>query len=107
MLNIKRMKEVIAERDSTDWDYQIEKCWKELTKILSEDISSTIHYIDTECDEEEFSWLGEVFYEVARATNSQEFIDSLWRYVNKHPEICKKYNLEYDIEFAQGEIKQK
>jgi len=60
---------------------------------LSEDISATVCYIDTECDEEEFSWFSEVFFEVGKATHSQEFVNCLWRYAHKHPEICEKYNI--------------
>ena len=108
MLNIKRMKEIIKERSEYDeWYHGIEKCWKELTKVLSEDIASTIRYIDTECDEEEFSWLSEVFWEVGKKTHSQEFVNCLWRYADKHPEICDEYNIKYEIEEAQAEINSK
>lgn len=103
------MKEIISEREKTDdeWDYGVEKCWKELIKVLSEDISATIRYIDTECDEEEFSWFSEVFFEVGKATHSQEFVSCLWRYADKHPEICEKYNIKYEIEEAQAAVEKK
>ena len=110
MLNVKRLKELIKERErlfvetQDEWDYGIEKCWKELIKVLSEDIVSTIHYIDTECNDDEFSWFSEIFEEVARETQSQEFIDCLWRYANNHKKICDEYNIRDFIEGAQEEI---
>ena len=106
MLNIKRMKEIIAERAKTDAedDYGIEKCWKELTKVLSEDIASTIHYIDTDCSEYEFCWFSEVFDFVAKETQSQEFVDCLIRFADKHPKVHEDCNIRGRIDFAQGEI---
>ena len=103
------MKEIIAERAKTDDedDYGVEKCWKELIKVLSEDINSTIHYIDTECNDDEFSWFSEIFEEVARETQSQDLVDCLWRYANRHPEICDEYNIRDFIEGAQAEINSK
>lgn len=107
MLNIKRMKEIIAERDKTDdeWDYGVEKCWKELTKVLSEDIVSTINYIDTDCSENEYCWMSEVFDDVARETQSQEFVDCLIKYADNHPKVHEDCNIRGSIEFAQAEIK--
>ena len=103
------MKEIISERAKTDAedDYGVEKCCKELIKVLSEDIASTIHYIDTECNDDEFTWFSEIFEEVARETQSQKFVDCLWRYANNHKKICDEYNIRDFIKGAQTEIEQK
>ena len=107
MLNIKRMKEIIEERNKTDdeWYHGVEKCWKELTKVLSEDIDSTIHYIDTDCSEYEYCWMSEVFDFVAKETQSQEFVDCLIKYADNHPKVHEDCNIRGSIEFAQAEIK--
>ena len=65
-------------RDTDDeWDYGIEKCWKEETQILSENISGTLLFFETECTDEEFYWLSEVFSDVSEVFQSKEFVQAL------------------------------
>ena len=65
-------------RDTDDeWDYGIEKCCKEETQILSQDISGTILIFETECTDEEFYWLSEVFSDISEIFQSNEFVQAL------------------------------
>ncbi len=65
-------------RDTNDeWDYGIEKCCKEETQILSESISDTLLFFETECTDEEFFWLSEVFSDVSEIVQSKEFVQTL------------------------------
>ena len=85
----------IEERKKTDdeWEYAVEQCWKKEAAILSKDMQQTIAFLDNECTADEFSWLSEIFYEVAEQTQSGEFIACLRRVAEKFPEECKIYNV--------------
>ncbi len=78
-MNIEQLREVItrcAALDPND-DFGMEKCWEEMTVILSGDISATIHFFESVCTDEEFYWLGSVFEDVAEKTQSKELIQVL------------------------------
>lgn len=78
-MNIKLLREIFSRYVSLDPndDFGIEKCWEEMTVILSDDISATIHYFESECTEEEFYWLGSIFEDIAEKTQSKELIQVL------------------------------
>lgn len=78
-MNIEQLREVItrcAALDPND-DFGMEKCWEEMTIILSDDISATIHFFESVCTDEELYWLGSVFEDVAEKTQSKELIQVL------------------------------
>ena len=78
-MNIEQLREVItrcAALDPND-DFGMEKCWEEMTIILSDDISATIHFFESVCTDEELYWLGSVFDDVAEKTQSKELIQVL------------------------------
>ena len=78
-MNIEQLREIInccAALDPND-DFGMKKCWKEMTLILSDDISATIHFFETICTDEELYWLGSVFEDVAEKTQSKELIQVL------------------------------
>ncbi|MGN1456382.1 MAG: hypothetical protein ACI4XP_00355 [Acutalibacteraceae bacterium] len=78
-MNIEQLREVItrcASLDPND-DFGMEKCWEEMTIILSDDISATIHFFESVCTDEELYWLGSVFEDVAEKTQSKELIQVL------------------------------
>ena len=124
-MNIEQLRGVIERNMALDPndDFGTEKCWKEMTAILSEDIVATLHYFENECTDEEFYWLGAVFEDVAEKTQSKELIQGLRNRLTKvTPETFCQQNLknehmrkwvdytEYvrglsvDIDFAEGKI---
>ena len=124
-MNIEQLRGVIERNMALDPndDFGTEKCWEEMTAILSEDIVATLHYFETECTDEEFYWLGAVFEDVAEKTQSKKLIQVLRNRLTKvTPETNCQQNLknehmrkwvdytEYvrglsvDIDFAEGKI---
>ena len=78
-MNIEQLREVItrcAALDPND-DFGMEKCWDEMTEILSDDIPATIHFFESVCTDEELYWLGSVFEDVAEKTQSKDLIQVL------------------------------
>ena len=78
-MNIEQLREVItrcAALNPND-DFGMEKCWEEMTEILSGNISATIHFFESVCTDEELYWLGSVFEDVAEKTQSKELIQVL------------------------------
>ncbi len=78
-MNITLLREIISRLVSLDPndDFGVEKCWNEMTNILSENVSDTISYFENDCTDEEFYWLGSVFEDVAEKTQSKELIQVL------------------------------
>lgn len=79
-MNIQKLREVIAQYISLDAndDFEAEKCWKEMTAILSENVTDTISFFKSECTIEEFYWLSSIFEDVIAETQSTVLI-SIWR----------------------------
>ena len=107
-MNTKAFKECIDKRIKTDDEdaFGVEECWKELTDILTEDIASTIQYMLTDCTADEFSWISEVFDDVAEKTRSREFLDCCWKLTEKFPEECDKYNIKGVLPYAEAYLKE-
>lgn len=83
-------------------DYiRIEKCWEKEIEILCRDMSQTMEFIYNRCTGEEFVWLSEVFDEVAKESQSKEFISCLYETAGKYLEITKEYNLVEFIDSAK------
>ena len=96
-MNIKLLREIFSRYVSLDPndDFGIEKCWEEMTSILSEDIIATLHYFENECTDEEFYWLGSIFEDVAEKTQSQKLIQVLRNRLAKvSPETYRQQNFK-------------
>lgn len=85
-------------------DFGIEESWKKLTEILSENVDDTIAFLENDCTADEFSWLSEVFDDVAEKTQSKAFVDCLYRVAKKYPEECKKYYIDRVLMYAEGAL---
>lgn len=124
-MNVELLKRIIYHSKSLDPndDFEQEKCWKEMTDILSNDVPSAIHFLENECTEEEFYWLSPVFEDVAEKTQSKEFIQALRdRLAKTNPETyCQQHfesefmrkwidypeyirSIEQEINYAEGKI---
>ena len=106
-MNIEKFREVIKERIRIseecydEWDYGIEKCWKQMIEILSEDIPSSIAFLENECTADEFSWISEVIDDIAEKTQNSEIIMSYKKIMTRFPDECQKYNIKGSIECAE------
>lgn len=111
MMDIERFREIvkerirIAEECADEWDYGIEKCWKEEIDILSADIPSSIEFLRNECTADEYSWISEVIDDIAEKTNSREFVECYKGLMEKFPEECRTYNISRSIEFAEAALR--
>lgn len=96
---------ILEEREGLDeWDYGIEQNHKKLISLFTEDINKSIDFLDNDCTADQFSWLSEVFDEIAEITRSKAFIEALKRLAVKYPEETKTYNIMSFIESAEGVI---
>lgn len=109
-MNINKFRETIKRREYVEeiscgeWADGIEECWKEEIKILSEDIESTIEFLNNECTAEEYSWISEVIDDLAEQTQSRKLIECYKSLMIKFPEQCKIYNIIGSIEFAENAL---
>ena len=73
--------------------YRIEECRNELIEILSKDELLTIEILN-QLDDEEISYVSEVFEEIADNLNSVNYIDCLEKIYIKYPHLLLKYAIE-------------
>lgn len=98
-MNIEKFREVIKQREyisqvsQDEWAEGIEECQKKEIEILSEDISSTMEFLKTECTAEEFSWISEVFEDIIEANPNKELIQCYKELVDKFPEEAETYHI--------------
>lgn len=90
------------EQDCDEEITRTEECWKDLSDLLSMDISSSIEFMmSPECTQDDFSMISEVFDDIARNTQSTEFINCLKTLADRYPEDAEKYNYAGCISFAE------
>lgn len=103
MMDIIKFREIVKQREETDdeWDFGIEECWKKEVEILTQDISSTIDYLNNDCTAEEFSCISEVLEDVVELIPSKELVQCYKALMKKFPEECTKYNIAAIVESAE------
>lgn len=107
-MNIVKFREVIQERRRIanecydEWADGIEKCWKQEIEILSEDIASTIEFLQKDCTADEYSWISEIIDDLAEHTKSRELVQVYKSIMNRYPEECKTYNIADCIQYAEN-----
>ncbi|EPI46997.1 hypothetical protein [Gardnerella pickettii] len=86
-MDVQRFKEVIKKRNEThdEYDYGVEMCDKEEIQILSEDIPSTIKYLQNQCTADEFFWISEIIDDLAAKTQSREIVECYKNLREKYP----------------------
>lgn len=109
-MNVEELTAAIVERirigDETqdEWDYGLEQCWQKEINILSRNVIQTINFIENECDDETFCWLGEVFEDVTELTQSKEFVCAIKKRAEKIVDTEQRRNVEVDIRFAENRL---
>ncbi|MDO5417191.1 MAG: hypothetical protein Q4F29_08330 [Lachnospiraceae bacterium] len=93
-----KMKKIISKRREKyiEDDYGIQECWNEMIKILSEDVSVTIEYLEN-CSEEDLYFISEIFEDVSEQLQSQRYISCLRILDKKFP----KLDMKKDIDLAE------
>ena len=82
-------------------DYiNVQKCWDVETEILSRDMAETINFIENECDDETFCWIGEVFEDVADRTQSKDFLVAITKRAAKVVNPEARRSVETDVRYA-------
>jgi len=110
MMNIDKFREIIKERNRIarecydEWTFGIEQCWKQELEILSEDISSTINFLENECTADEYSWISEIIDDLAESTRSRELVQAYKSLMTKYPDECKMYHISDSIQFAENAL---
>lgn len=102
-----KFNKLIQEREKIEYiaDWENEPVIKDMIKLFTNDMQETITFLDTECTEEQFSWLSEIFDDIAQKSQSKEFIAALRRTAKKFPQTVNEYNLLYFIDSAAKLIK--
>ena len=109
-MNVEELQSVVAERKriaietQDEWDYGIEQCRKKETEILTRNLTKTINFIENECDDETFCWIGEVFEDVAEITQSKEFVAAIKRRAEKISDEQERRSVQADVRYAEYAI---
>lgn len=87
-----------------------QKCWDEETAMLLRDMNQTINFIENECDDNTFCWVGEIFEDVAEQAElnqSEEFIAAIKKRAQKIIDDKDRRSVEIDISFAEDRLNEK
>ncbi|MFP1694828.1 hypothetical protein ACLD5W_00815 [Gardnerella greenwoodii] len=100
---VQKFREVIRRRKETndEYDYGVEMCNKEEIQILSEDIPSTIEYLQNQCTADEFVWISEIIDDLAEKTRNRELVECYKNLMNKYPKETKEYHIGFCVECAE------
>ncbi|WP_185347649.1 hypothetical protein [Listeria booriae] len=80
-------------------DFGIEKCWSEMTELLSQNEMETINYLE-ESTEKDLYYISEIFEDVSERFQSEQFINCLRKLDKKFPEL----DMTQDIDIAESYI---
>ena len=86
------------------FEARIKDCWKREVALLCHNEAATVAFLEKECTGEEFSWLSEVFEEVAGRTMSKRFVEALRKTAKKYPQITEEYGIDEVIEYAAANL---
>ena len=82
-------------------DYFEESVWKEEVDAITADLPVAIHFVLSDCTDEEFEWLSEVFDDVMEKTRSIEFLNCIRLRVQRIESSERKAELLEDIKTAE------
>lgn len=63
--------------------YYPDPWWEKEVAAITDDLKTAIEFIDADCSNEEFYWLGEVFEDIMDKTRSADFLACLRRRVQR------------------------
>lgn len=63
--------------------YYPDPWWEKEVAAITDDLKTAIEFIDADCNDEEFYWLGEVFEDIMDKTRSADFLACLRRRVQR------------------------
>ena len=92
-----KIKQLVEKRKmiNGDVDYENDPTIKEMIRLMTEDMDSTVAFLRNECSEDQLIWISEIADEITAHTKSSEFIESLRDLCKKYPEVSEKYIKEY------------
>ena len=82
--------------------FGLQKCWDKEIEILSRNMSETIFFIENECSDEIFCWIGEIFDDVVEITQSKEFLEAIKKRASKIIDEKSRRFIETDIRYAEN-----
>ena len=80
--------------------YYPDPWWEKEVAAITDDLKTAIEFIDADCNDEEFYWLGEVFEDIMDKTRSADFLACLRRRVQRVENPEWKMDLLEDIRTA-------
>lgn len=107
-MDVQKFREVLKKRDEThdEYDYGLEMCDKEEIQILSEDIPSTIKYLQNQCAADEFFWISEIIDDLAAKTQSREIVECYKNLGEKYPDMAKTFNFAGCVKYAEAALRE-
>lgn len=85
----------IHESEDNYWEVDY---WKAAVAVALQSVPNTIRYLQSECTDEEFFWLSEIFEELAKETQSMELVEALrTRLKQVTPENYHQQSFESDF----------
>ena len=80
--------------------------WNDLSDFIVSDLAGAIEFLcnDDSCTADVFVEWSSVFDDVARKSQSREFVEALKVAARRFPKACEEYSIVKCIEFAEDEL---
>ncbi len=94
------IRKAIKNRTETndEWEYGLDKCWKEEVEILTRNVEDTIWFFENECTADELSWISEVFDEILEKRPERRLYECILNTCKKYPKECEKYHIMQQLD---------
>lgn len=83
-------------------DWQQDDFWNKFSDFYADNMKVANDWVRNDCSADDFSWLSEVFEDIAEKSQSKDFINCIEETSKKFPEECEKYSIMFSIECAKG-----
>ena len=97
------LRALLAERAQIDSEeyWTLEQCQERETDLIRAHIDEAVSFLLQDCTAEEFSWLSEIFEDVAWRSRSQVFVQAIRALLAKYPETSNQYYIEHNVSEAE------
>ena len=98
---IEELRSVLNKRQHLELndDFALMECWKQEMALLTEDLAGTISFLSN-CTDEEFYWLSEVFDDLMAETQSNDIMNALCKRFERVRDQEKRDSILTDLKFS-------
>ncbi len=84
---------LIKRKEIEKIDYEHNEIIQAMLELFTKDIKETIYFLENECSEEQFVWIGELIGPLYALTKSDELLEAFGQLLNKYPQTTSIFGM--------------